>query len=605
MEKTVKNKSRFHYPVEQVIEKPFNWKQLLRLLAFVKPYAKTLLPITIVMMLLATAVRLAIPIFIGVFAIGQVEKGLATGPDMVFYAAIVLGLYVLNMVANMLRIRWMNRLGQYVIFDIRKKLFNHIQHLSHRFFDQRSAGSILVRVINDVNSLQDLFTNGVVNLLMDIVMLIGIVVILFTLSPQLALVILIILPIMFFISTKLRRKIRRAWQTVRIRQSRLNSHLNESIQGIRVTQAYAQEQENMAFFDDVNTQTYKSWQHATKMNALFRPFVEMASALGGAILIWYGAYLIQSDTNPLTLGVFVSFAFYVGMFWEPISRLGQVYNQLLVGMASSERIFEFLDEKPNVEDKQDAKRLTNVEGEVVFRDVTFAYDARRPALKGINLTFAAGKTTALVGHTGSGKSTIVNLMSRFYDPTSGTILLDGTDLKEIRLADVRASVSYVLQDTFIFAGTIMDNIRFGRPDATEEDIIAAAKAVGADDFIRKLADGYHTEVEEQGSVLSVGERQLLSFARALLANPHILILDEATANIDTETELKIQAGLKTLLAGRTAIMIAHRLSTIREADHIIVLENGQVIEEGTHQQLREKKGMYDGFIRSQHEALQT
>ncbi|MFB4212021.1 ABC transporter ATP-binding protein [Shouchella sp. JSM 1781072] len=599
----VKKKTRFHYPVEQIIEKPFNWKQMMRLFNFLKPYAKTLLPKTILMMLFATAVRLAVPIFIGVFAVGQLEQGVATTQDMFIYAAIVLGLYVVSYVANYFRIRWMNQLGQYVIFDIRKKLFDHIQHLSHRFFDKRSAGSILVRVINDVNSLQDLFTNGVINLLMDIVMLLGIVAILFYLSPELAVVILIILPIMFFISTKLRRKIRRAWQTVRLRQSRLNSHLNESIQGVRVTQAYAQEHENMEFFDDVNTQNYESWREATKQNAMFRPFVEMASAIGGAILIWYGAFLIQSDFSSLTLGVFVSFAFYIGMFWEPISRLGQVYNQLLVGMASSERIFEFLDEKPNVESKEDAKPLTDVKGKMVFENVEFSYDDKRMALKGINLTFEAGTTVALVGHTGSGKSTIVNLMSRFYDPTKGNVFLDDVNLKDIKLDDLRSHVSYVLQDTFIFAGTIMENIRFGNPRATDEQVIHAAKAIGAHTFIDKLEKGYETEVEEQGNVLSVGERQLLSFARALLADPKILILDEATASIDTETELKIQDGLKTLLAGRTAIMIAHRLSTIRDSDNIIVLEQGNVMEQGTHTHLMTEKGIYYNLVKSQYAAI--
>ncbi|MEY8750281.1 ABC transporter ATP-binding protein [Alkalicoccobacillus gibsonii] len=602
MEQTTK-KSRFHYPVEQIIEKPFNWMQMTRLFGYMKPYAKTLLPKTIIAMFISTLVRLAIPIFIGVYAL---DYGISSNDVsfMFMLAGIVFGMYILSYVANYYRIRWMNELGQHIIYDIRSDLFKHIQRLSHRFFDKRSAGSILVRVINDINSLQDLFTNGVVNLLMDIVMLIGIVIILFTLSPQLALAILIVLPIMFFISTKLRRKIRRAWQVVRIRQSRLNSHLNESIQGIRVTQAYAQEKENMEFFDTVNTDNYESWRQASRMNAMFRPFVEMASALGGAILIWYGAYLIQGNDPAITIGVFVSFAFYLGMFWEPISRLGQVYNQLLVGMASSERIFEFLDEKPSVPEKPDAKPLKNVKGELVFEHVEFAYDSNRKALDDINLTFEAGKTIALVGHTGSGKSTIVNLMSRFYDPTKGRILLDGVDLKDLKLNELRTNVSYVLQDTFIFAGTIMENIRFGNVRATDEEVIEAAKAIGADTFISKLEKGYHTEVEEQGNVLSVGERQLLSFARALLADPRILILDEATASIDTETELIIQKGLKRLLHNRTAIMIAHRLSTIRDSDQIIVLEQGNVIEQGTHQQLMNHEGKYYNLVKSQYAALE-
>ncbi|WP_368505558.1 ABC transporter ATP-binding protein [Alkalihalophilus sp. As8PL] len=593
-------KARFHYSTEQVIEKPFNWMQMLRLLGYMRPYAWTLLPKTIIVMLLATAVRLIVPIFIGVYALDRAIE--QNNLSLIYtYAGIVLALYLVAYVANVFRIRWMNELGQHIIYDIRKALFKHIQRLSHRFFDQRSGGSILVRVINDVNSMQDLFTNGVVNLLMDIIMLVGIIIILFTLSPELAILVLIVLPIMFMISTQLRRKIRRSWQTVRVRQSKLNSHLNESIQGIRVTQAYSQEKENMDFFNRVNTDNFESWKTATKMNAMFRPFVEMASAIGAVVLIWYGSHLYQ--TGAVTIGVFVSFAFYLGMFWEPISRLGQVYNQLLVGMASSERIFEFLDEKPSVPEKENAKTIKDVRGEIVFKGVEFSYDDKRKALHEVNLTFNAGQTIALVGHTGSGKSTIVNLMSRFYDPTKGSVTLDGVDLRDLKLDDLRTNVSYVLQDTFIFAGTIMDNIRFGKPTATDEEVISAAKAIGAHSFIERLEEGYKTEVEEKGNVLSVGERQLLSFARALLADPKILILDEATASIDTETELTIQAGLKKLLHNRTAIMIAHRLSTIRDADHIIVLDHGDVMEAGTHDELMKKQGIYFKLVQSQYAAM--
>ncbi|WP_280769047.1 ABC transporter ATP-binding protein [Salipaludibacillus daqingensis] len=593
---------RFHYSMDQAIEKPFNWMQMTRLFRYMKPYAKNILPIAILGMLLSTAVRLLVPILIGSYALDHIIE---TGEFsfLMMMVLIITGLYVVSWIGNTLRIRFMNKLGQLVIFDLRKGLFNHIQRLSHRFFDQRSAGSILVRITNDVNSLQDLFTNGVINLLMDVIMLVGIIVLLFFISPELTLAIMIVLPLMFFISTKLRRNIRRSWQDVRIKQSMINSHLNESIQGIRVTQSYTQEKENIGFFNQMNEMNFESWRNATQKSAMFRPLVEMSGAIGTAILLWYGVYLIQVDA--LSIGNFFAFSLYIGMFWEPISRLGQVYNQLLVGMASSERIFEFLDEQPSVPEKQGAKKLDEVYGHIQFENVEFAYDSDRKALNQIDLEMKAGQTVALVGHTGSGKTTIVNLISRFYDPTKGRVLLDGNDLRDIRLDSLREKVSIVLQDTFIFSGTIMDNIRFGRPDASEEEIIEAAKTVGADKFISQLNNGYETEVEERGNVLSVGERQLISFARALLADPKILILDEATASIDTETEQLIQRALKKLLHGRTAIMIAHRLSTIREADNIIVLEQGNILEQGDHQELMDQKGEYFNLVKSQFKVLKT
>ncbi|WP_240904101.1 ABC transporter ATP-binding protein [Bacillus sp. N1-1] len=588
-------RERFHYSQDTAIEKQFNWKQMSRLLGYMDPYKKSLLPKAIISMLLSTAVRLIVPIFIGVLLFDHAIKN----QDQTLLVQLIFGiagLYLLSWIANTYRIKWTNQLGQYIIYDIRQGLFKHIQRLSHGFFDKRSAGSILVRIINDVNSMQELFTSGVINLLMDIVLLLGIIVIMFVLSPQLTLAIMIILPLMFLISTSLRKRIRRSWQDVRIKQAKINSHLNESIQGIRVTQSYTQEKGNMEFFQGVNQENYASWKDATQKSAIFRPFVEMSNAIGTAILIWFGVYLIQ---NGMDYGVFVTFAFYLGMFWEPISRLGQVYNQLLVAMASSERIFEFLDEQPNVPEKKNAIELDEIKGEITFENVEFSYDESRKALHELSLKMQAGDTVALVGLTGSGKSTIANLISRFYDPTSGTVRIDGMDLKDVKLDSLREKVSVVLQDTFIFSGTIMENIRFGRPSASDEEVIEAAKAVGADHFIQRLSNGYETEVEERGNVLSVGERQLLSFARALLADPRILILDEATASIDTETELKIQEALNVVLEGRTAIMIAHRLSTIREADNIIVLDHGRILEQGNHSELMRKGGTYYELVKSQ------
>ncbi|MEC1678594.1 ABC transporter ATP-binding protein [Bacillus mojavensis] len=588
---------RFYYSSDEIIEKPFNWAQMWRLLSYVKPYRKTILPLSFLTVLIGTAVKLVIPILIGVYVLDQAIT--AKNSELLMQLMILISvLYAVNYAANMLRIRWMNQLGQHVIYDLRQHLFTHVQRLSHRFFDQRSAGSILVRIMNDINSLQELFTSGVINLLTDLLLLAGVVIILFTLSPELTIAIMVTLPIMFFISTSLRKKIRRSWQTVRLKQSKLNSHLNESIQGIRVTQAFTQEQENMTYFDGVNQENYQSWREATRKNAVFRPLVEMTNAIGTAVLIWYGATLIMNET--ITIGVFVSFAFYLGMFWEPISRLGQVYNQLLMGMASSERIFEFLDEQPNVKEKPEAIHKKNIKGHISFEEVEFSYDEKRKALHSVSFSIPAGSTLALVGHTGSGKTTIANLISRFYDATGGTIKIDGIPITDLSLASLRSQISIVLQDTFIFSGTIVENIRFGRPDASDEEVIKAAQAVGADEFIFGLAEGYETEVEERGSVLSAGQRQLISFARALLADPAIIILDEATASIDTETEVKIQQALKTLLKDRTAVMIAHRLSTIRDADHIIVLDHGRKIEEGNHEQLLGKGGIYAGLVKSQY-----
>lgn len=591
---------RFHYSQDQVIDKSFNWQQMWRLLGYMKPYVKGLLPLSFLTVIVSIGVRLIIPTLIGVYMLDKVIIEEDTTLLMIL-VLIISGLYIFSYIANVLRIRWMNMLGQNVIYDLRKQLFAHVQTLSQRFFDQRSAGSILVRIMNDTTSLQELFTNGVINLLTDFLLLIGILLILFSLNMKLTLAVMIILPIMFFISTNLRKSIRLSWQKVRLKQSKLNSHLNESIQGIRVTQAFTQEKENSEFFKGVNTENFETWKEAVRKNAKFGPFVEMTNAVGTAILIWYGATLVANQE--CTIGEFVSFAFYLGMFWEPISRLGQVYNQLLMGMASSERIFEFLDEKPIVAESEKALVLNHINGRIDFEKVEFSYDEKRKALNGISLTIKAGETVALVGHTGSGKTTIANLISRFYDATGGTVKIDGHPIQDLSIASMRSQISVVLQDTFIFSGTIMENIRFGNPKASDEEVIAAARAVGADHFITQLSHAYQTEVEERGNVLSVGERQLLSFARALLADPKILILDEATASIDTETEMKIQQALKELLKGRTAIMIAHRLSTIREADNIIVLDHGNIIEQGSHKTLMKRQGVYYELVKAQYKVL--
>ncbi|MGG4147245.1 ABC transporter ATP-binding protein [Paenibacillus algorifonticola] len=595
-------KERFIYKDDDAIEKPFNWVQVGRLFVYMKPYKRQLIP-AIFMMIIGTLTRLATPALV-ILAIDeaiQPADGAASLPKLYLYAGLMLLLYVVQWAANSYRIKYTNIIGQKVIYDLRHDLFKHIQKLSFRFFDKRPAGSVLVRITNDVNALQDLFTNGVVNLLMDCVQLLGIVVILLIWNFKLGLAIMVTVPLMFIVSTALRKRIRFAWQDVRMKQSRINAHLNESIQGMKVTQAYVQEKDNMRFFDYMNTVNVKSWNKASALNQAFGPVIEITSAIGTFILFWYGAHLIQQGA--ITIGLLVGFANYIGNFWDPINRLGQMYSQLLIAMASSERIFEFIDEEPTVNEKGAAKALPNIRGDVVFDNIIFEYEKGRQALKGISLEAKAGQSIALVGHTGSGKSTIINLLCRFYDPVSGSVKIDGKDIRDVTIDSLRSQVGIVMQDTFIFSGTIRDNIRYGRLDASDADIVEAAKAVHAHDFIMNLPDGYDTEVEERGNILSMGQRQLLSFARALLANPRILILDEATASIDTDTELKIQEALKTLLAGRTSFMIAHRLSTIRNADEIIVLDHGRIVEQGKHETLIAKKGIYNGLIEAQYRFL--
>jgi ABC-type multidrug transport system, ATPase and permease components len=593
---------RFIYQDDDAIEKPFNWGQMRRLFYYMKPYTRQLIPV-IIAMIIGTITRLTIPA-LTILAIDHAIQPAAGDPSynkLYLIAGIMVALFIIQWASNQYRIKYTNIIGQKVIYDLRHHLFQHIQKLSFRFYDKRPAGSVLVRVTNDVNALQDLFTNGVVNSLMDCVQLAGIVVILLIWNFKLGLAVMITVPIMFLVSSTLRKRIRFAWQDVRKKQSRINSHLNESIQGMKITQAYVQEKENMRFFDNMNAVNVRAWNKASALNQTFGPVIEVTSAIGTFILFWYGSYLIEHQE--ITVGLLVGFANYVGNFWDPINRLGQVYNQLLVAMASSERIFEFIDEEPTVGELEHAKPFASIRGDVQFDNIVFEYEKGRPALHGISINVKAGQSIALVGHTGSGKSTIINLLCRFYDPVQGAVRIDGHDIREATLDSLRSQVGLVMQDTFIFAGTIRDNIRYGRLEATDNEIVEAAKAVHAHDFIMSLPDGYDTEVEERGNVLSMGQRQLLSFARALLADPRVLILDEATASIDTETELKIQEALKTLLKGRTSFMIAHRLSTIRHADEIIVLDHGRIVEQGNHEALIKKNGIYNGLIEAQYRFL--
>ncbi|MHB1681752.1 MAG: ABC transporter ATP-binding protein [Bacilli bacterium] len=585
----------FIYRDDEALEKPFRMEQFRRLLAYMGHYPR-LVTGSLIATLGGIAVALITPYLLGTAIDNAIARDHLN--MLAIYASALVTLYGVNFVATHYRIRFTNWLGQSVIRELREELFSHVQDLSFDFFDRRPAGSVLVRIMNDVNSLQDLFTNGVINSVTNLFTLVGIVIIMLGLNWKLALVTMIIVPFMFLLSTHLRVLIRRAWQTVRVRLSRINAHLNESIQGVRVTEAYVRQDANQEFFKHMNGDYIDEFRKAVGLSAIFGPVVDLTGAVGTVLLLWYGIHLLS--VGVVTVGLLVAFANYLGNFWTPISQLGMVYNQLLVAMASSERIFQYLDTRPSVVDQEQAQVLPAIHGEVRFADVVFEYERGKLALNGVSFVAAAGQTVALVGHTGAGKSTVINLLARFYEPTSGRILIDGVDIGATKLQSLRSQVGIVLQDTFIFSGTILDNIRYGKPGASDEEAMAAARAVYADEFIARLEDGYHTQVRERGSRLSMGQRQLLSFARAILADPRILILDEATASIDTHTEHLIQKGLKVLLANRTSFVVAHRLSTIRDADQILVFQDGKISERGDHAALMHLHGYYRQLVEAQY-----
>ncbi len=480
--------------------------------------------------------------------------------------------------------------GERILTDLRKKLFRHLQRLSLGYFERNRAGAIISRITNDVEALDQLVTDGVTSLVQNSLMLIGSAVILFFLDWRLALAALIVFPVMSIATAFFRRRSARAYRRVRERLGAVTASLQEDISGVRVLQAFRREDRNEKLFREVNDHYREANQETVVLSGVYFPFVDFLSSLATAIVLGYGGYLVFDDS--ITIGTLFAFIGYLSNFFDPVQQLSQLYNTFLAAVAALDKIIDVLDEEPEILDSPGATELAQIEGRVAFENVRFGYGQGPEVLHGISLDVAAGTTVALVGHTGAGKSTIAKLLSRFYDPREGAITIDGTDLRDVTQESLRRQLGIVPQEGFLFAGTVLENIRFGRPDATPEEVAAAASAVGAHEFILALEDGYETQVAERGTRLSLGQRQLVAFARALLADPRILILDEATSSVDIGTERRIEEALATLLAGRTAFIIAHRLSTIRSADLIVVLEHGVVVEQGTHEQLLAREGRY-------------
>ncbi|MDH5732352.1 MAG: ABC transporter ATP-binding protein/permease [Candidatus Bathyarchaeota archaeon] len=550
--------------------------------------SKRKLVIAIVAVLLASLTGLVPPYLLKVAIDNYISVGNLTG--LTFISLILIGVYLAYWLSDYQRTYQISWLGQNMVNEIRKQLFSHLQDLSFSFYDQSEAGRIISRVTNDTDTLSQIFVQGVVMVISDILTLVGIVTLMLLMNVHLTLVTLLVVPLLLTSTFAFQSRLRRAFRATRKKIAQVTSRLQESISGIREIQSFTRERDTIEVFRQANIENLQANVQAGKLFALLLPIIQIIGAVGTCIVLWYSGILTLG--GGVTLGVVVAFLLLVTRFFRPIVDLTTFYNTIQSAMAAAERIFETLDTKPEIADASDALELPTVKGEILFENITFGYDSSYPVLRDINVRIEHGKTLAIVGPTGAGKSTFVKLLSRFYEPQSGTIKVDGYNISKLTQESLRRQMGVVLQEPFLFSGTVMENIRYGKLDATEEEVENVAKMVGAYKFILQLSKGYKTDVGERGTRLSLGQRQLVSFARALLRNPPILILDEATSSVDPYTELIIKRGLAVLLKNRTSLVIAHRLSTVRNADNIIVLNNGRIVEEGNHGELMKKKGLY-------------
>jgi ABC-type multidrug transport system fused ATPase/permease subunit len=565
----------------------FEWSTTKKFFPYVVRY-KNWTFASIILMLIYTAFNLANPFLIGLAIDQFISHNDLRGLALLSVVLIVVN--VLMWQAQYWQVWTMSWAGQQILYHLSSDMFTHLQRLSLSFYDKTQVGRVMSRLQSDIDVLEMMLSSGLLTMLGSLVALVGIVGAMLAMNVPLALLSFTVLPIMIVIAAFWQRHAQRSFRLTRAAISLVNATLQENISGMRVIQSLARESRNRSEFDSLNAYNRDTNMEASRIAALILPLVEVVAAMAIAITVLYGGVLVSQ--GKLEVGVLVAFTLYINRFFDPIRDISQQYTQLQRAGVAAERIFQILDMPIEITDRPNAEELPPIRGEVEFRDVTFGYNRDYPVLRHFNLHIKAGQTVAIVGPTGAGKSTIAGLMARFYDIQQGAILIDGHDVRDVTQASLRSQIGIVLQEPFLFTGTIRDNIRYGRLDATNEEVEEAARAVGAHDLIMRLPDGYETLIRERGRNLSVGQRQLISFARALLADPRILILDEATANIDTFTELLVQQGLRRLLHGRTALVIAHRLSTIKGADNIVVLQKGQIIEQGTHTELLEQEGAY-------------